>query len=121
MTTRINLNPGVRTVYAKNFNDLRRDVAGLNYNDANALADSAAEYQSKESAAAKSRNLANFLGAIADASAGRGVNKTTFGPAHARGYHMSNPHYFGMENKAPVPYDKMLSDSNNLRAVMSGF
>lgn len=65
--------------------------------------------------------MAQFLGAIADAAAGRGVNKTTYGPAHARGYYLNNPQYFGMENKAPVPYDKMLTNQRNLNAVMNGF
>ena len=122
MSTKINLNPGVRTVYAKTFNDVRGDIRkGDNFDDVDAMANAAMEYDTKESATAKQKNLANFLGALADASAGRGVNKTTFGPAHARGYHLNNPHYFGLENKAPVPYDKMLTNTKHLAAVMNGF
>ena len=123
MSVKINLNPGVRTVYAKSLNDVRANVVkdGMGFDDVDQLADAALEYDTKQSATAKQKNLANFLGALSDASAGRGVNKTTFGPAHARGYHLNNPQYFGLENKAPVPYDKMLTNTAHLRSVMSGF
>ena len=91
MSVKINLNPGARTVYPKTLNDIRGDINARDdamgiYSNADVMAQQAGDYETQESATAKQKNLANFLGAIADASAGRGVSKTTMNPAQARGY-----------------------------------
>ena len=49
MSVKINLNPGVRTVYAKSLNDVRSSVIrdGQGFDDVDALADAANEYDTK--------------------------------------------------------------------------
>ena len=55
MSVKINLNPGVRTVYSKSLNDVRSNIVkdGKGFDDVDALADAANEYDTKQSATAK--------------------------------------------------------------------
>lgn len=49
----INLNKGVRTVYAKSFNDIRGSVKDEDFGDSEKMAKQAEDYDTQESATAK--------------------------------------------------------------------
>lgn len=78
----------------------------------------AEEYKSRT---AQTKELANFLKVLGDKVAGRGVPKNDLTPAQRQGLFPQNPRYFGIQQKYPIPYDRIAGNGRNLQATLTGF
>ena len=58
---------------------------------------------------------------LSNYASGRGVVKAAETPAMRDGLRPTNPEFFGVQGKRPIPYQKILANGNNLVATLRGF